>query len=151
MTAGQLHRILNHVVWYASDQQLGTDIAAYNEPYASICRTIAGWSLRQFACSLLSITWKPWPLTLLVIHFVCFNPQSFFAGGQLVEQFEELGPLATILDKLKPGMRRVNDSMLSHPIANGQGQLDARIGIPASQSRRCIVELPFGLFKSGKC
>ena len=80
-----------------------------------------------------------------------FQSAKLFAGGQLVEPFEELGPLATILDKLKPSMQRVNDSMLSHPIANGQGHLDARIAIPASQSRRCIVELPCGLFKSGNC
>ena len=77
-------------------------------------------------------------------HPLCmFQSAKLFAGGQLVEQFEELGPLATILDKLKPYRRRVNDSMLSHPIANGNGAGDARIAIPASQSRRCIVELPF--------
>ena len=75
-----------------------------------------------------------------------FTSAKLYAGGQLVECIEELGPLATILDKLKPFRRRLNDSMMSHVLTAGDG--DDRADLAANQSRRCITELPLGLFKS---
>ena len=79
-----------------------------------------------------------------------FTNIKLYAGGQLVENIEELGPLANILDKLKPYVRRVNDSMMSHTLKQGSGHLDSRSHVPNGDSRRCITELPLGLLKSGK-
>ena len=77
-----------------------------------------------------------------------FTTMKLYAGGQLCENIEEYGPLANILDKLKPFNRRVNDSMLSHPLTNVN--YDSRTALTGGKSRRCIVELGLGLFKSGK-
>ena len=79
-----------------------------------------------------------------------FTNIKLYAGGQLCENIEELGPLANILDKLKPYVRRVNDSMMSHVIVGGSGHLDARTPMAASASRRCILELPLGVFRTQK-
>ena len=75
---------------------------------------------------------------------------KLYAGGQLVENIEELGPLANILDKLKPYVRRVNDSMMSHTLKQGSAHLDSTSHVPNADSHRCISELPLGLFESGK-
>ena len=77
-----------------------------------------------------------------------FTSAKLYAGGQLVECVEELGALATILDKLKPSKRRLNDSMMSHVLTDVTGDGDARSDLGGNQSRRCITELPLGLFKS---
>ena len=55
-----------------------------------------------------------------------FSNVKLYAGGQLCENIEELGPLATILDKLKPYVRRANDSMMSRTLKQGSGRLDCR-------------------------
>ena len=79
-----------------------------------------------------------------------FTNIKLYAGGQLVENVEELGPLANSLDKLKLYVRRVSDSMMSHTLKQGSGHLDGRSHVPSADSRRRIMELPLGLFKSGK-
>ena len=79
-----------------------------------------------------------------------FTNIKLYASGQIVENSEELCPLAISLDKLKPYVRRVNDSMMSHTLKQGSGHLDGRAHLPSSDSRTCICELPLGLFRSGK-
>ena len=79
-----------------------------------------------------------------------FQSLKLYAGGQLCENIEEAGPLATILDKLKPSARRLNDSMMSHPLSGDDGAADARENLYQGASRRLIFELPLGVFKSTK-
>ena len=73
-----------------------------------------------------------------------FSSARLYMGGQLVEDIQELGPLAVMLDYFKPLNRRINDSMMNHPLATNA---DPRTNLRAQRSRRIIVELPFGMLK----
>ena len=55
-----------------------------------------------------------------------FSNIKVFASGQLCENVEEVGVIANILDKLKPYVKRVNDSMMSHTLIQGSGHPDTR-------------------------
>ena len=77
-----------------------------------------------------------------------FTNFKIYVGGQLCENIEEAGPLCTILDKLKPGARRLNDSMMNHVLLTSDA--DIRADLAANQSRRVIFELPLGMFKTSK-
>ena len=61
------------------------------------------------------------PLRPIAHPLAMFTSAKLYAGGQLVECIEELGPMSTILDKLKPYKRCVNDSVMSHVMAGGNG------------------------------
>ena len=72
-----------------------------------------------------------------------FTSARLFLGGQVIEQIDELGPLATIIERLKPNERRYIDSMQSHPLLGN----DTVVPVPANGARRLLFELPLGLFK----
>ena len=55
------------------------------------------------------------PLTPIAPALSMFTSARLFLGGQVVEQIDELGPLATIIERLKPKERRNIDSMQTHP------------------------------------
>ena len=44
-----------------------------------------------------------------------FASARLYMGGQLVEDIQELGVVAVMLDYFKPVNRRINDSMMNHP------------------------------------
>ena len=76
-----------------------------------------------------------------------FSNMKIYAAGQLVENIEELGVLASIIDRTKPDARRLIESAMAHPVTDG---VEARTPIVGGASRRLIFDLPAGLFKCGK-
>ena len=85
-------------------------------------------------------------LTPLGPALAMFTSARLFLGGQVVEQIDELGPLATIIEKTKPHARQLIDSMQTHPF-NDAGTATV---VPAGGSRRLLFELPFGMFNSSQ-
>ena len=71
-----------------------------------------------------------------------FRRARLFAASQLVEDRTELATETAITDRLKDGLRRMNDSIEQHPHdafnANSYTQL------AAGKSRRLIASTPFG-------
>ena len=55
------------------------------------------------------------PLTPIAPTLSMFTSARLFLGGQVLEQIDELGPLATIIERLKPKERRIIYSMQTHP------------------------------------
>ena len=82
------------------------------------------------------------PLTPIAPPLAMFTNCRLFLGGQVVEQIDEVQTLAKIIDRLQPSQRRFTDSMMGHPIDNGQYKQ-----VAASGSRRLLIELPFGMFR----
>ena len=74
---------------------------------------------------------------------------KIYAAGQLVENIEELGVLASIIDRTKPVARRIIESAMAHPLVIA-GDNERRKTIVGGESRRLIFDLPVGLFKCGK-
>ena len=72
-----------------------------------------------------------------------FTSARLFLGGQVVEQIDELAPLATIIDRLKPRLRRYNESIQTHPMDENE----AVAVMPGGSSRRLLFDLPFGIFR----
>ena len=83
------------------------------------------------------------PLTPVAPALAMFASARLCLGGQVIEQIDELGPLATIIERLKPKERRNIDSMQTHPLKENDTVED----VPAGTSRRLLFELPFGMFK----
>ena len=73
-----------------------------------------------------------------------FTSARLYMGGQLVEDIQELGVVAVMLDYFKPVNRRINDSMMNHPLAANN---DDRTALRNGRSRKLIFELPFGMLK----
>ena len=65
-------------------------------------------------------------------------------GGQLVEDIQELGVVAVMLDYFKPVNRRLNDNMMNHPLAANN---DIRTALRNGRGLELIFELPFGMIK----
>ena len=82
-------------------------------------------------------------LTPIAPALAMFTSARLFLGGQVIEQIDELGPLATIIENLKPRARKHIDSIQTHPMEPNE----AYKNMPANASRRLLFELPFGLFK----
>ena len=59
-----------------------------------------------------------------------------------MEQIDELGPLGSIADYLKPTVKRIQESTMEH-MHDGT----SRTALPGGASRRVVFELPFGMFR----
>ena len=90
-----------------------------------------------------SLAGGPIALTPIGPALSMFTSARLFVGGQVIEQIDELGPLAAIVERLKPRQRRYIDSMQTHPMETNE----AVTAVPANGSRRLLFELPFGMFK----
>ena len=55
------------------------------------------------------------PLQPVADPLAMFASARLYMGGQLVEDIQELGVVAVMLDYFKPVNRRINDSMMNHP------------------------------------
>ena len=77
-----------------------------------------------------------------------FRRARLFAASQLIEDRIELATENSITDRLKDGLRRMNDSIEQHPHettnANQYGTLNA------NKSRRLITPTPFGVLNQSK-
>ena len=73
-----------------------------------------------------------------------FSSARLYMGGQLVEDIQELGVVVVMLDYFKPVNRRINDSMMNHPLTAND---DDRTTLRGSHSRKLIFELPFGMLR----
>ena len=71
-----------------------------------------------------------------------FRRARLFASSQLVEDRIELATESAITDRLKDGLRRVNDSIEQHPHVNINDNTYVTLG--AGKSRRLISSTPFG-------
>ena len=81
-------------------------------------------------------------LTPLAPPICMFESCRLFLGGQVVEQIDELGPLGSIADYLKPTVKRIRESTMEHTHDG-----TTRTTLPANASRRVVFELPFGMFR----
>ena len=73
-----------------------------------------------------------------------FENVRLYIGGQVAENIDNVTVLGNLLDLFKPVTRRVAESLENHPLA---GNVDERLAIQATQTRRVIMELPLGFFK----
>ena len=73
-----------------------------------------------------------------------FSSVRIYMGEQLVEDIQELGVVAVMLDDFKPVNRRLNDSMMNHPLVANN---DVRTSLRSGRGRGLIFELPFGMLK----
>ena len=71
-----------------------------------------------------------------------FRRARLFAASQLVEDFTELASQSSITDRLKPGLRRTNDSIEQHPHEAYNSNSFTQLG--AGKSRRLIASTPSG-------
>ena len=71
-----------------------------------------------------------------------FRRARLFASSQLVEDRIELATETAITDRLKDGLRRMNDSILEHPHDAFNANTFTQLG--AGKSRRLISPTPFG-------
>ena len=77
-----------------------------------------------------------------------FRRARLFCSSQLVEDITELSTQATITNRLQPINRKMNDSILGHPLTDTLS--DAYVAIGQSASRRLITPLPFGVLSQEK-
>ena len=71
-----------------------------------------------------------------------FRRARLFASSQLVEDRIELATETAITDRLKDGLRRMNDSIEQHPHDAFNANTFTQLG--AGKSRRLIAPIPFG-------
>ena len=71
-----------------------------------------------------------------------FSSARLYMGGQLVVDIQELGVVAVMLDYFKPVNRRLNDSMMNHPLVATN---DTRTALRSGRGRKLIFELPLGM------
>ena len=88
----------------------------------------------------------PIVLTPIAPASAIFKRARVFIGGQLAEDITDLGRVVCMYDKLKPNARRSNDSIQGFALKDDGAYED----VPASASKRCIVDLPLGLLSQGK-
>ena len=72
-----------------------------------------------------------------------FRRARLFASSQLVEDRVELATETAITDRLKDGLRRMNDSIEQHPHDAFNANTYTQLG--AGKSRRLIASTPFGV------
>ena len=72
-----------------------------------------------------------------------FRRARLFASSQLVEDRVELATETAITDRLKDGLRRMNDSIEQHPHDAFNANTYTQLG--AGKSRRLIASAPFGV------
>ena len=77
-----------------------------------------------------------------------FRRARLFAASQLVEDRTELATETAITDRLKDGLRRMNDSIEQHPHDAFNANTFTQIG--AGKSRRLIASTPFGTLHQDK-
>ena len=77
-----------------------------------------------------------------------FRRARLFAPSQLVEDRIELATEMSITDRLKDGLRKVNDSIEQHPHVNVNDNTFGTLG--AGKSRRRIGSTPFGCLAQEK-
>ena len=77
-----------------------------------------------------------------------FRRARLFCSSQLVEDITELSTQATITNRLQPINRKMNDSILGHPLTDTLS--DTYVAIGQSASRRLITPLPFGVLSQEK-
>ena len=77
-----------------------------------------------------------------------FRRARLFVASQLVEDRTELATETAITDRLKDGLRRMNDSILEHPHDAFNANSFTHIG--AGKSRRLIASTPFGTLNQEK-
>ena len=70
------------------------------------------------------------PLTPIAQPLAMFARARLFMASQLVEDWVELGPTSVLMDRMKPFMRRANDSLEGHVIT-GAADSDQFSPIPA--------------------
>ena len=72
-----------------------------------------------------------------------FRRERLFASSQWVEGRVELATETAITDRLKDGLRRMNDSIEQHPHDVFNANTYTQLG--AGKSRRMIASTPFGV------
>ena len=77
-----------------------------------------------------------------------FRRARLFAASQLIEDRTELASETAITDRLKDGLRRMNDSIEQHPHDAFNANTFTQIG--AGKSRRLIAPTPFGTLNQDK-
>ena len=77
-----------------------------------------------------------------------FRRARLFASNQLVEDRVELATESAITDRLKDGLRRLNDSIEQHPHVHINDNTFGTLG--AGKSRRLIGSTPFGCLAQEK-
>ena len=83
-------------------------------------------------------------LTPVAHPMAMFENVRLYIGGQVAENMDNVTVLGNLLDLFKPEARRIAESIENHPVATN---VDARVAIQATQTRRVITELPLGFFK----
>ena len=84
------------------------------------------------------------PLTPIAQPLAMFARARLFMASQLVEDWVELGPTSVLMDRMKPFMRRANDSLEGHVIT-GAADNDQLFAHPGRGARKVLVQLPFGV------
>ena len=77
-----------------------------------------------------------------------FRRARLFAASQLVEDRTELASETAITDRLKDGLRRMNDSIEQHP--HDAFNANTYTQLAAGKSRRLIASTPFGCLSQDK-
>ena len=77
-----------------------------------------------------------------------FRRARLFASSQLVEDRVELATETAITDRLKDGLRRMNDSIEQHP--HDAFNANTYTQLAAGKSRRLIAPTPFGVLNQEK-
>ena len=77
-----------------------------------------------------------------------FRRAMLFCSSQLVEDITELSTQATITNRLQPINRKMNDSILGHPLTDTLS--DTYVAIGQRASRRLTTPLPFLRTCAGK-
>ena len=77
-----------------------------------------------------------------------FRRARLFASSQLIEDRIELATESSITERLKDGLRRINDSVEQHPVASYNSDIYATLG--PNKSRRLIAPTCFGCLNQPK-
>ena len=78
-----------------------------------------------------------------------FRRVRLFCASQLVEDITEYATQNTLMQRLLPSARRMNDSIEGHPLT-ATGYQDDYMVIPANASRRLIMPLNLGVLSQSK-
>ena len=81
------------------------------------------------------------PLTPIAQPLAMFARARLFMASQLVEDWVELGPTSVLMDRMKPFMRRANDSLEGH-VVTGTADNDQFSPIPAGGPGRSWCSSP---------
>ena len=82
-------------------------------------------------------------LTPVAQPLAMFRRARLFMASQLVEDWTELGPTSVLMDRMKPFLRRLSDSLEAHVLTDGSS--DAYSPVPVNGARKVLVQLPFGV------